>query len=556
MAVATETRPADVGLKREMGLIGATWASETSIIGSGWLFAPLTAALLVGGGAVVDWVIAGIVVIVLALCHAELGAMYPVSGGTARFPHFAFGSVAGIGFGFFAYMQAVTIAPIECYAFVTYASYYWPGLFNANTGKITGAGLWVTVGLMAVFTAINFLAMRLFNRVNIVVTWWKVAIPVLTIIVLLCKFHGGNFTAGGAGFFPGGIRGLTAALPLSGIIFAYSGFEQCDQLAGEIKDPGRNLPRAIIISVLLGTVIYTMLQVAFIGALPSSVVGHGLLHITNPLVIAGPFAAVAALAGFAWLGHLLRIDAFISPSGTGLIYTTGTSRISYGLARNRYAPQIFGKVDARGVPWIGLIFAFLFGLLFLLPFPSWRSLVGVITGASVLMYAGAPLSLAAFRGQVPEASRPYRMPGAVWLAPLAFVVADLLIYWSGFEVVWKLGVVLVIGYIVLGVSMAFDKDRPPLDWKSGIWLPVWLIGLGIISWQGQYSGGAVAAPVNTNHIPFWWDIVIVAAFSLVIFYWAMVTKLPREEMMNLVARQAGESPEPAAPGASGAAEAG
>jgi amino acid transporter len=541
--VVSETKPADVGLKRELGLIGATWASETSIIGSGWLFAPLTAALLVGGGAVVDWVVAGIVVIVLALCHAELGAMYPVSGGTARFPHFAFGSVAGIGFGFFAYMQAVTIAPIECYAFVTYASYYWPGLFNAETDKITGAGLWVTVALMAVFTAINFLAMRLFNRVNIVVTWWKVAVPVLAIIVLLFKFNGANFTAGGAGFFPGGIKGLTAALPLSGIIFAYSGFEQCDQLAGEIKNPGRNLPRAIVISVLIGTVIYTLLQVAFIGALPESIVGKGLLHISDPHVLAGPFAAVAALAGFAWLGHILRVDAFISPSGTGLIYTTGTSRISYGLARNRYAPQMFGSVDSRGVPWVGLIFAFLFGLLFLLPFPSWRSLVGVITGASVLMYAGAPLSLGAFRRQVPEANRPYRMPGAVWLAPVAFVIANLLIYWSGFEVVWKLGVVLVIGYIVLGVSMAFDKQRPPLDWKSGIWVPIWLIGLGIISWLGQYSGGAVAPPVNTNTIPFWWDMVIVAAFGLAIYYWAMAIRLPREEMLNLVGRQASENPE-------------
>src|SRR5882672_1902221 len=89
--------PTDVGFKRELGLIGAAWASETSIIGSGWLFAPLGAALLVGGAAVLDWVIAGVVVIILALCHAELGAMYPVSGGTARFPHFAFGRLAGVG---------------------------------------------------------------------------------------------------------------------------------------------------------------------------------------------------------------------------------------------------------------------------------------------------------------------------------------------------------------------------------------------------------------------------------------------------------------------------
>src|ERR1700740_2885328 len=105
---AAVSRPADVGLRREMGLIGATWASETSIIGSGWLFGALYAAQAGGGAAVLAWAIAAVVVIVLALCHAELGAMYPVSGGTGRFPHFAFGSVAGIGFGFFSYVQAVT----------------------------------------------------------------------------------------------------------------------------------------------------------------------------------------------------------------------------------------------------------------------------------------------------------------------------------------------------------------------------------------------------------------------------------------------------------------
>jgi amino acid transporter len=540
-SVAETVTPTDVGLKRELGLIGATWASETSIIGSGWLFAPLTAVLLIGGGAWLAWIIAAIIVIVLALSHAELGAMYPVSGGTARFPHFAFGSVAGIGFGFFAYVQAVTIAPIECYAFVTYASYYWPGLFDAKTEKITGAGLWVCVGLMAVFTVVNFLAMRIFARVNNTITWWKVAVPVLAIIVLLFKFKPGNFTAGGIGLFPGGIKGLTAALPLSGIIFAYSGFEQADQLAGEIKNPGRNLPRAIIISILIGTAIYVMLQIAFIGALPASAIGNGLQKINNPEILAGPFAAVAALGGLAWLAHILRVDAFVSPSGTGLIYTTGTSRVSYGLARNRYAPQIFDRVNRHGVPWVGLIFAFLFGLVFLLPFPSWQSIVGIIVGASVLMYAGAPLSVGAFRRQVPDANRPYRMPAAGFLNPVAFVVACLLIYWSGFVVIWKLGIVLIIGYVLMGISMAFDKQRPPLDWKSAVWLPVWLIGMGIISWQGQYGDG------STGNIPFWWDMLLVAAFGLAIYYWAMATRLPTEEMLNLVERQGAHGDEPEVP---------
>src|SRR5690349_21685497 len=530
------TTPADVGLKRELGLIGATWASETSIIGSGWLFGALFAAQAVGGAAILAWLIAGVVVIVLALCHAELGAMYPVSGGTARFPHFAFGSVAGIGFGFFSYVQAVTIAPIECFAFMQYAAHFWPSIYDSKAGNVTGVGFVLTIVLMAIFA-----------RVNNIITWWKVAIPVLTIIVLLTHWHSGNFTAGGS-FLPGGIHALFAALPAAGIVFAYSGFEQCDQLAGEIKNPGRNLPRAIIISVLIGTAIYCLLQVAFIVALPPALVANhgGLIGLVcpdtgtcNPSISelnAGPFAAVALLSGTAWLAHILRIDAFISPSGTGLIYTTGTSRVSYGLARNRYFPQIFGRVSSNGISWVGLIAAFIIGLFFLLPFPSWHSLVGLITGASVLMYAGAPLSVGAFRRQVPDANRPYRMPAASVLAPAAFVVADLLIYWSGFEVVWKLGIVLVIGYVLIGISMAFDKHRPPLDWKSAVWLPVWLIGMGILSWQGQYGPG------NTANIPFWWDMLIVAGFSVVIFYWAMITRLPREEMLKLVERQAGEEP--------------
>jgi amino acid transporter len=274
--------------------------------------------------------------------------------------------------------------------------------------------------------------------------------------------------------------------------------------------------------------------------MPTNLLSHGWLNFNNDAIEAGPFAGLAAVVGLGWLATLLRIDAFVSPSGTGLIYVTGTSRVSYGLARNRYAPQFFARLDRNGIPWIGLIFAFLIGLLFLLPFPSWHSLVGLITAASVLMYAGAPLSLGAFRGQVPDANRPYRMPAAGFLAPAAFVVADLLIYWSGFEVIWKLGVVLLIGYIVIGICMATDPQRPPLDWRSAVWLPVWLLGLGIISWQGQYSGGAVASPVNTNAIPFWWDVVIVAAFSLAIYYWAMATKLPRAEMLKLVGLQSAE----------------
>jgi amino acid transporter len=541
-SLATPTTPADVGLKREIGLIGAIWSSESSIIGSGWLFGSLFAAQAAGPAALLSWVIAGIAVIILALVHAELGGMYPVSGGTARFPHFAFGGGAGVSFGFFSWLQAVAVAPIECFAVMQYGSYYWHGIYHVNpvtqAGNVTGLGFVLTIVLMAIFTGINLFGIKVLSETNSALMWWKLAIPVLAIIVLFFKFHPGNFSPPG-GFAPEGVKGVLGAISTAGVMFAYLGFEQADQLAGEIKNPQRNLPRAIIGAVLIGVIVYVCLQVVFIGAMPTHLLGLGFSGLKSAPIIAGPFAGLAGVVGLGWLAVILRIDAFISPFGTGLIYITSTSRVSYGLGRNRYYPQIFTRTDRRGVPWVSLIAAFALGLVFLLPFPSWHALVGLVTSASVLMYAGAPLSLGAFRSQVPEAPRPYRMGGATVMAPLAFVIANLIIYWSGFLVLWKLGICIVIGYVLIGIAMAFDHHRPPLDLRSAQWLPVYLIGMGIISWQGQYGGGGTG---NTNNIPLWWDMVIVAAFSLVIYFWAQAVKLPREEMLALVTAQSGEEP--------------
>jgi len=541
-SIVTSARPADVGLKREMGFFGLAWASEGSIIGSGWLFASLGASQAAGGAAIFAWIFAAIALTILALIHAELGAMYPVAGGTARFTHYAFGTAAGASFGWFSWLQAAIVAPIEVLAVLGYASYWWHGLIHSsgpNAGLITPLGYVIAVVLMAIFVGVNFLGVRWLAHTNSAATWWKIAIPVLAIIVLAFKWHGGNFTAGG-GFAPAGVKGVLQAIGSSGVVFALLGFEQADQLAAEAKNPQRDLPRAIITAMIIGSIIYVMLQVVFIAAMPASQLSHGgFAGISNINIINGPFAGLATVVGLGWLALVLRIDAVISPGGTGLIYTTSTSRISYGLARNRYYPPIFSKTDSRGVPWFGLIFAFAVGLLVFLPFPSWNKLAGFITSASVLMYAGAPLAMAAFRKQVPDAKRPYRMPGAVVLAPVGFIVASLIIYWTGFEIVWRLGVAVLLGYVLIGIWMAMDKQRPPMDWKSAQWLPVYLIGMGIITWQGGFGSG-------TGNIGLWWDIGLVAAFSLVIFYWAQATRLSREEMLKIVSLQAVPEAESAA----------
>src|SRR5277367_5121749 len=174
------------GMDRGVGFIGLLWASEGSIIGSGWLFGALTAASIAGPSAIIAWVIASFIVILLALVHAELGGLFPVSGGTSRFPHYAFGSLAGATFGWFAYLQAASVAPIEVLAAVQYlSSASWASRFFSSKSTLTGSGIVLAIVMMFFFVIVNLIGVRWLARVNNWLTTWKVAIPVLTVVVFL-----------------------------------------------------------------------------------------------------------------------------------------------------------------------------------------------------------------------------------------------------------------------------------------------------------------------------------------------------------------------------------
>ncbi|MFF7277429.1 amino acid permease [Streptomyces griseorubiginosus] len=515
------------GLRRDIGLIGLMWASVGSIIGSGWLYGAQEAVVVAGPAATISWIIGAVAIVLLALVHAELGGMFPVAGGTARYPHYAFGGLAGMSFGWFSWLQAATVAPIEVEAMIGYAGHWsWARGFQHADKTLTTSGLLVAIVLMAVFVVVNFLGVRVLAHTNSAATWWKIAVPLATIfIIAVGNFHPGNFHS--EGFAPFGAKGVLSAISTSGIIFALLGFEQAIQLAGESRNPERDLPRATIGSVAIGAIIYVLLQVVFIGALPHSTFAHGWAKLDYP-GISGPWAGLATLVGLGWLGVVLYLDAVISPGGTGLIYTTATSRVSYGLSRNGYAPKLFERTDHRGVPWFGLAISFVTGVVCFLPFPSWQQLVSFITSASVLMYAGAPLAYGVFTDRLPRYERPYRLPAGSILSPVSFVVANLIIYWAGWHTLWRLGIAIVLGYLLLGgyALYALAKElpgAPRMNWKAAQWLPVYLVGMGLISWQGGFGGGS-------GRIALWWDILLIAVFSLVIYYWARATASPAAEI--------------------------
>src|SRR5207253_8726567 len=112
----TSTQQAAVGrqpgFRRDVGFVALMFVSLGSIIGSGWLLGALTAATSAGGASIVSWLLAGVIIVLLALVHSELGAAYHLAGGTGRWPRLAFGSLGGFTAGWGGWLQAVTIAPI------------------------------------------------------------------------------------------------------------------------------------------------------------------------------------------------------------------------------------------------------------------------------------------------------------------------------------------------------------------------------------------------------------------------------------------------------------
>jgi amino acid transporter len=197
------------------------------------------------------------------------------------------------------------------------------------------------------------------------------------------------------------------------------------------------------------------------------------------------------------------------------------------MARNGNAPQALGKTSNNGVPLIGLLLSFAIGLIAFLPFPSWAQLVGFVSSATVLSFASGPLVHAALRKQAPDADRPFRLPGGHVVPFLAFFGSNLIVYWSGWDVVWKLMVAVLVGFVLLVIFKATGVlTGQTLDLKAGSWVIFWLAGLTLLSYVGNYPEPALG---NLDKLTFTTSIPLVLLLSAVVYVMAYRLRLSDEE---------------------------
>ena len=504
--------------KKQLSLMDLTFIGLGAIFGSGWLFAASHVSAIAGPAGIFSWLLGGFSVLLLGIVYCELGAALPRAGGVIRYPVYSHGPLLGYLMGFITLIAFSSLVAIEVVAARQYAAAWFPELTKAGSSDPSILGWLLQFGLLCLFFMLNYRSVKTFALANNLVSVFKFIVPLLVIGVLFTFFKPQNLYA--QGFAPFGLSGVQMAVSAGGIIFAYLGLTPIISVASEVKNPQRTIPIALILSVLLSTVIYVLLQVAFLGGVPTEMLANGWAGVTKELAL--PYRDIALALGVGWLAYLVVADAVISPSGCGNIYMNATPRVIYGWAQTGTFFKVFTRIDEKsGIPRPALWLTFGLSVFWTLPFPSWEALISVVSAALVLSYAVAPVSVAALRRNAPDMPRPFRVKWMGVMGPLSFIVAALIVYWSGWNTVsWLLGLQIVMFVVYLLCSRFVPTNHLSLGQqvRSSLWLIGFYAVTMVLSKLGTFGGlGVLAHPFDT---------LVVAACATGIYYWGAATGVP------------------------------
>ena len=353
----------------------------------------------------------------------------------------------------------------------------------------------------------------------------KVVLPVVIIgAFMVSKFDPANFSA--PTFSPFGFEGILTSVSTGGVIFAFLGFRHAIDLAGEAKSPHRTVPLALLLAIVFCLVIYLGAQAAFIGALPPEQVAKGWQSL-NFEHDYGPFAEIGLALGLVWLMSVIYAAAIIAPFGGGLVSTGSNARLAMAMATNEQFPKLFAKLSPRGVPLHALLLNWGIGTAMLL-LTTFEQMVSLTSSSIVLSLAAGPVAVYALRRQLPDRYRYFRLPAVGIVANLAFIGTTFTLYWSGWEAVKTLLILIAVGLVLFALFRKLAGDGGPLDTREAAWLVPYLAGVGLLSYFGHFGGG-------TALIPFGWDLALAAGLSLLSFVHAARCRLPAAAVLVYLA---------------------
>src|SRR5438034_3907093 len=452
-------------LLRRFGLVHAIALNMTNMIGVGpFITIPLLMSVLGGPQAMLGWVVAVVIAIPDGMVWSELGATLPGSGGSYVYLREAYGrETFGRLMAFLFIWQFILSGPLEIASgyigFARYTGYVWRGISPGETLLVA-----VAVGVVNI--------LLLYRRINSIAKitislWIGTLLTTLAVIITgLMHFNFArafDFPPGAFNFSFGFLFGLGAASRIG--VYDYLGYYDICYIGDEVKNPGRTIPRSIIISVICVAIIYFAINLSLIGVVPWREFVPAEAHPESNFIVSIFMQKIYGAKIATIFTAMILWTAF----GSVFALLLGYSRIPYAAAQDGYFFKVFGRLHpAKNFPYISLV---VLGIISIVcSFFSLGIVIdALITTRILIQFIGQIFAVTLLRRQTPKRARPYRM----WLYPLPSIVA--LVDWIFIFATTEWPVILLgVGTLVLGAIFFFGWSWYTQRWPFA--LPIGVAG--------------------------------------------------------------------------------
>ena len=426
------TRP---GLSRDLGVSHASAIVVGTIIGSGIFLVPAEMMQAVGSAKLVylAWLVGGLLSFFGALTYAELGAMKPQAGGEYVYVRDAYGPLGGFLYGWtwFVIAKPASVATIATGLVRVLGTFPIFSFFSNNIFLIISShffavtwGQLIAISAAILISGLNYLGVKKAGEFQLVFTVLKVAI--ILGIVVVC--FSGAVTATGRGWSnfagtfagaKGGIAGFMAALVAA--LWAYDGWNDLNMVAGEVKQPERNIPIALIAGVATVGLLYVLVNAGVQYVLPANVIA------ASPRPASDAVALVMGHMGAAIVSAGMAISMLVTLNGTVM----SGARVPFAMARDGYFFRALAEVHPRfHTPSAAIIVQAILSIILLLLGGNFRQLFSLAIFAEWLFYMIAGSTIFIFRWRDPQAARPYRVLGYPFVPALFITIAAVLLFYT------------------------------------------------------------------------------------------------------------------------------
>ncbi len=472
---------------RQVGLFSAIAIGVGCIIGSGWLFAAYYASKVAGAASIFSWIIGAGMALFLALLLGEIASKKPVRGLFGRLLSISHNPDMGFVIAISNWVGLLLTIPSEAQATIQYLSSVNPIVekYTFVGNQLTFVGISCVFVLLIIYGLINYWGVNLLSKVTNLMSVIKIGVPVITGIIFLCSsFHASNFTAYHQSFVPYGWGSVFSAVVTCGIFYSFYGFGAIATFCAEIKNPKRNLPLALVSCVAICLIIYLLLQIAFIGALPSELLKHGWHH----LDFTSPLAQLLIMLNINVWAICLYVDAAISPSGTATVYVGSAGRIFTAMSQDRQVPRFFDALHPKyNLSRRSLVLGLLLCALIVLFFRSWQQIMIVVAVFQLLTCVAIPIAFVKLREKETERRKDiFYLPFGKVLSLIIYILISYLIIQAGFKAVLFSLIVHVIFFSIYACNYHRELKKVKDAFKSSWSIFLYMVITTIASYLKDY----------------------------------------------------------------------